>query len=374
MSDTEEAAEFEKELKSLQTVKTDMTAMNNKIDLFRVVLNTRKYELVSDVPIGRGGFGQVFKVRHLNTKELLALKTMELKSGNHLSRNRFLSFVNEVKALKKNPHKNIIELIDNFVVKQYCFTILELANGGDLSKRLKRKYLDSRQTYTESEAIDYFGQIVSAIHFVHTNGLTHGDLKLENILIVIDKQRQETLKVTDFGCAQVGINQQNHQLNLMNSATGTVVYMSPEQLRVYLCNNLNRPDLFKNPTHNYNPFRSDIWALGICLYRLLFYEHPYDYDFNNELQSLPLMLNSMKAAINAPKRYTNHVSNQCMDLLRNLLNYQKDARIDIQMVVRHVWLRDCPHLTYIFAKKQQQKRKTRKSKTKANTKKTKSKP
>ena len=70
---------------------------------------------------------------------------------------------------------------------------------------------------------------------VHSNRIAHRDLKLDNILIT-QVNGKEVVKVTDFGCARV-VFKDEEGVVLVENAAGTVTYMDPEALKVYICQN-----------------------------------------------------------------------------------------------------------------------------------------
>ena len=103
---------------------------------------------------------------------------------------------------------------------------------------------------TESQASDIFQQISSAIAYCHERGITHRDLKLDNILLT----QNGTVKVIDFGFSTW--TKKDFKLK---SFCGTPTYMAPEII--------NKSEFLGPPT--------DMWALGIILYALLCGTFPF---------------------------------------------------------------------------------------------------
>ena len=203
--------------------------------------------------------------------------------------------------------------------------------------KAKRVSLRVRRTYI-------FVQMANAMNFVHSNGLIHGDLKLENVLIVKTRDGKEVIKLSDFGCGRVAYKEDKGLVE-SNRAVGTIAYMAPEQIRVYISVNLNRPDVLKRATIKYNPIRADVWSLGVCLYRMLFYDYPFTYDPKNELQSLQKLLEEMKSGPPIPKR--EGLSDKAINLIKEMIVYDKHLRIDMRTVMKHIWLYDSPLLDRI---------------------------
>ena len=115
---------------------------SDRTALFKEVL--KDYELDAERDrLGEGAFGEVYRMTQKTTGEAFALKVMKLIDKRGQSLGRFEIFKNEVFSLRKNPHKNIIKLIDHFVVQKVflCFMVMvmEFANEGDLHQRLKQR-------------------------------------------------------------------------------------------------------------------------------------------------------------------------------------------------------------------------------------------
>ena len=313
-------------------------------ELIKFVLKD-KYLLAEDMPIGKGAFGEVYKIREKATGEFKAVKLMILKGRSDVDRQRFKMFKNEVFSYRKVPHKNIIKLYDHFLIKDMLisFMVMEFAEGGDLLHRLREVYRTNNSGFSEKDSKTFFIQIANAMNLLHSKGLIHGDLKLENVLIAKTKDGKEVLKVSDFGCARVAFKEGGGVINATR-ALGTISYMAPEQLRVYMTLALKRPDLLKKPVKKYNPFRADVWALGVCLYRLIFFDQPFPYDHKNAIQSILKMLEQMKTGSEKPREISKQISKECIDLINNLLEYNKNKRIDMKVVMTHKWIFNSPDL------------------------------
>ena len=316
--------------------------ITDRIKLYKHILGQTQYELVSDQTLGKGGFSCVYKIRNKVNDDFFALKVMKLRDTEDPNgQNKFRIFKEEVFALKKIKHKNIIEIIDHFIIEEIhvSFMILEFATEGDLNKRL-RDYNYREKKLTETETQTYFAQICNAINCVHSNRIAHRDLKLDNILIT-QVNGKEVVKVTDFGCARVVVKDEEGVV-LVENAAGTVTYMAPEALKVYICQNKEQPELLKRPVLKYNPMRADIWSMGVCLYRMLFFEFPFEYDKYNKVDSISTMIKEMKRGLQIHPELITEWSKDCTNLLRDLLEYHKDKRLTIDLVMKHPWVKASP--------------------------------
>ena len=96
-------------------------------------------------------------------------------------------------------------------------------------------------------------QIVSSVDFLHSYGILHRDLKLENIMVCYTEDMEVKVKIIDFGISRVIT--QNEML--------TARYGTPQNLP---------PEIIKN---RYYSFNSDVWGFGIISYYLMFKSHPF---------------------------------------------------------------------------------------------------
>lgn len=84
----------------------------------------------------------------------------------------------ETQALQKLIHSNIVNLYHGFVYNKNVILIMEYVSGGDM-----RKYIAEKGSIKESEARDYFSQLLDAVSYCHSKYVIHRDLKPENILL-----------------------------------------------------------------------------------------------------------------------------------------------------------------------------------------------
>jgi ribosomal protein S6 kinase alpha-5 len=157
------------------------------------------------------------KCRHRKTGQQYAVKI--------LSRHKYDS-TREIKYLSKcQGHENIVKLYDVLQDDLHTYIIMELLTGGELFDRLRKRHL-----FTEREASALMKSLISAIQYMHSQGVVHRDLKPENILFS-DTSDTAKVKIVDFGFARAkpdpklnnnNNNNVNTRLNSNNSNTNTV--------------------------------------------------------------------------------------------------------------------------------------------------------
>jgi serine/threonine protein kinase len=195
---------------------------------------------------GRGGMGEVWQARHLDTRKPFAIKVLrpELVSDETIK----ARFVQEARVMEALVHPNILRV--NHVGEQdgHLYFVMEWVEGGSLSDQLAE-----RGTFTLKEGRDVLWQMIDGLSHAYDRGLVHRDVKPANVLM----RKGVDAKVTDFGIAKF-LGADEHRTG-SGVRLGSPWYMSPEQIRG------------ENVDH-----RSDIYSLGITLYQLLTGQVPFD--------------------------------------------------------------------------------------------------
>ena len=150
--------------------------------------------------------------------------------------------------MRELDHPNIIKLFETFEDSKFVYLVMELCEGGELFDKIIEK-----GSFTESQARNYFRQMISAVNYIHSKRICHRDLKPENFLL-LDKSDNSPLKMIDFGMSVMFTDKmlkQNGGKMHMTLQVGTPYYISPEILK-----------------SNYDE-GCDIWSSGVILYILL---------------------------------------------------------------------------------------------------------
>jgi len=126
--------------------------------------------------LGRGGMGEVFRVRDERTGAVVALKVIDRAQANDPT---FLErFEREARAARAIDHPNATRVLDAGVLAGVPFIAFELVAGGTLRDRLRR---EGRLPWREAARVG--AQVASALDAVHSAGFLHRDLKPENLLV-----------------------------------------------------------------------------------------------------------------------------------------------------------------------------------------------
>jgi Protein kinase domain len=144
-----------------------------------------------DQVLGEGAYGMVYKARRKADGTLVAVKTMPRSLT---GKTDFEREVAALQLLSKPPgHDHVVKFYDLHRDEKYYYLVMELVEGGELLDSL----ID-HGPYSEAIAASFLRQFAEALSYVHDQGLTHADLKPENLLLTTSNE----LKLADFGCAK----------------------------------------------------------------------------------------------------------------------------------------------------------------------------
>jgi len=247
--------------------------------------------------VGVGSYGKVRAAWHRLTGSKVAIKTYDkakLKDPAHWKRVH-----SEIKIMEQISHPRIARMYEAVETPKRMHLIMECLDGGNLCS-----YVKAKRRLSEEESKRIFFQILQAIDHLHDLGVSHRDVKLENVLFVDDKD----IKLIDFGFSTVC--QPGKKLKVF---CGTPSYMAPEIVR--------RSEYEGKPV--------DIWSMGILLYALLCGCFPF------RAKAYPDLYRRIARGTFA---IPDELSVPVKDLLRQLLNVDAATRITAHQALRHPWL------------------------------------
>ncbi|HEX8523521.1 MAG TPA: protein kinase [Tepidisphaeraceae bacterium] len=199
--------------------------------------------------LGEGGMATVWRATQLSTRRKVALKLMGAAVGSEAFRSRF---EREVHLTARLEHPNIARIYDSGVHEGICYYAMELVHGEPLDEFVQSRQLSRR------EILSLVRLVALAVQHAHQHGIIHRDLKFSNVLISPDGQPH----LLDFGLARaLDADGQAKQLTLAGEISGTPAFMSPEQAA---------------GNHDHIDTRTDVYSLGVMLYRALLNHWPHD--------------------------------------------------------------------------------------------------
>jgi serine/threonine protein kinase len=235
--------------------------------------NARRFHVGSTIagryrverPIGEGAMGAVALARHVSLDETVAIKFLPPELRRDPAANARLS--REAKALARIKSDHVARVLDvGTTLSVGPYMVMEYLEGTDLGD-----LLETEGPLPVARAVECVLQVCEALTVAHTAGITHRDIKPQNLFLARHGQF-ETLKILDFGIAEdaappssVRPAEASEDAVVAGSASlpaegsapppvyGTPSYMAPERVR-------NDPDA---------DHRSDIWSVGVVLHELV---------------------------------------------------------------------------------------------------------
>ncbi|XP_075302026.1 MAP kinase-interacting serine/threonine-protein kinase 2-like [Opisthocomus hoazin] len=284
-----------------------------------------------DEVLGEGAQGRVQSCVNLVTNKEYAVKIIEKRQGDVCS-----GVLRELAMLNLcQGHRNILQLIEFFEEEERFYLVLEKMRGGSILTHIQQ-----RSRLNELEASTVVRDIASALHFLHSRGIAHRDLKPGNILCERLDQ-VSPVKICDFGLAS-GIKLKGNCSPISTpellSPCGTPEYMAPEVVDAFYKNE-------EAPTYDK---RCDLWSLGILLYFMLSGYPPFvghcgfscDWDDGQACYVCQGMLfrNIQVGKYEFPDKDWAHISFGAKDLISRLLVRDAKKRLSAAQVLEHPWV------------------------------------
>ena len=273
-------------------------------------------------PIGRGGFGRVWKVRlkrqynsnitdirlQKNKSRIFAMK--EMNKAKICLKKSIKSVANERKFLENFNYNLLCNMYYAFQDDETLYIIMDYLSGGDL-----RYHICRRNFFTEEETKFIAACITLSLNYIHDRNVIHRDLKPENLVFGGDGY----LHLTDFGIA-MGYKRGDPGVT---SASGTPGYMAPEAI-------INKP----------HDFAVDYFALGVIVYELMMGERPYQGKNRKEIREQMFSIEIQLDNDDLPEDW---VDDNIIDFINKLLIRKKKKRLGYKSgleVKNHPWFND----------------------------------
>ncbi|KAL4424182.1 hypothetical protein ABPG75_001483 [Micractinium tetrahymenae] len=270
--------------------------------------------------LGEGGFSKVKLATHRETGKQYACKVIPLprpgkKLNEHLSDRG--AIMKEIDALLDLDHPNVVCLHEYFVERNKVFLIMELLRGGELLEAVLEQ-----GHYSEADARIIFRQLIQCLQYLHSKGVVHRDVKLDNLLLV-EPGDISRIKIADFGFAK----KLHGGLDAMKTVCGTPEYIAPEVIEKLMTPH-DKP--LRNPS--YGP-PCDLWSAGIVLYMLLAGLPPF-----HDASEPRLLRAIMSGKYSFGDPVWKEVSPEAKDLIQRLLVVSPARRLTCEQVLEHPWM------------------------------------
>ena len=225
-------------------------APNDVADPYIGHIVSQRYRIESR--IAKGGMGEVYKARHLEMNQAVAVKILHRRfAEDDIVAQRFL---NEARSACKVRHPMAVSIYDfGRLSDGSLFLTMEYVNGLTLSEFILRN-----GPLEPVPAIRIAMQLCEVLASAHAEQVIHRDVKPDNIMIFEGAGGRMSIKVLDFGIAKMLDDDQSRSMTQAGTAFGTPEYMSPEQASGA------RVDI-----------RTDIYATGLVMYAMLAGDPPF---------------------------------------------------------------------------------------------------
>lgn len=198
-----------------------------------------RYELARYA--GAGGMGAVYRAFDLHEQTFVAIKFLKPDIAER-SPEYIELFQKEARIVQDLKHPHIVTILDSGTDEEIPFMVMEWIDGKSLEDVISAGELPIPRI------VHLFAQICEAVAFAHQNNVIHLDIKPANILLPQDSQRQDFVKVIDFGLSRIISKESGTTVTMFR---GTHQFCSPEQFGGKVSH------------------RSDIYSLAATLYNLI---------------------------------------------------------------------------------------------------------
>eukprot|EP00551_Chaetoceros_affinis_P004182 CAMPEP_0203683498 /NCGR_PEP_ID=MMETSP0090-20130426/47553_1 /ASSEMBLY_ACC=CAM_ASM_001088 /TAXON_ID=426623 /ORGANISM="Chaetoceros affinis, Strain CCMP159" /LENGTH=968 /DNA_ID=CAMNT_0050552645 /DNA_START=1683 /DNA_END=4589 /DNA_ORIENTATION=- len=270
------------------------------------------YEGVHDGPVlGSGISGLVRLCTHRATGARYAVKCLDL--GLVESEEGLQQLREEIAIMCQLDHPNIVRLEEVYESHSEIYLVQELCVGGELFDRLDEQ---PDYHYSEAQCARLVKQMLCSVRYIHSKGIIHRDLKLENFLFSNDSPDSE-LKMIDFGLSKHFQYGEVH-----HEAVGTPYTVAPEVIR-----------------GSYDE-RCDVWAIGVIAYLLLSGDPPFGGCGGPE-SLFQVRSNILQGKFEfEPAEVWNNVSEDAKDFIRTMLVTDPIGRPTAKICQRSKWIQE----------------------------------
>eukprot|EP01024_Parvocaulis_polyphysoides_P047334 TRINITY_DN4487_c2_g1_i2.p1 TRINITY_DN4487_c2_g1~~TRINITY_DN4487_c2_g1_i2.p1 ORF type:complete len:360 (-),score=82.51 TRINITY_DN4487_c2_g1_i2:358-1437(-) len=263
----------------------------------------KRYEVGETV--GIGGFAVVKRGVDKKTKEEVAIKVVDKSRYGAGDK----SLEREIDVLTKVNHPNCIKLYAVYITNRKVYIVTELVSGGELLDRVTEN-----GSFSENHAAMLIKQILEGVKYLHSPGIVHRDLKLEN-MIMLNEEEDSPVKIADFGLSKFFSPD-----TVLSTVCGSPQYVAPEVLGV------------AQGAEQYSS-AVDMWSVGVILFILLSGYSPFD-DENDAV----LFQKIREGDYDADDPIWDEVSEEAKDLVSKLLNVNADKRLSAEQALKHPWI------------------------------------
>jgi len=283
--------------------------------------------------LGRGQFARVWLVERIKDEKLFACKNFVLNealsgssssssSSRGSSKADRMNVLDEIEILKKLDHPNIVKMIDVYIVRKKCvYMFLSYCDGGTLEELIRNS---PGGFLAESQTVAITRELLSAVWYVHSKGICHRDIKLENILVrkkTREKKFPFSVVLCDFGISKLGLE----PTELMSLKCGSLLFTAPEILGGTFYTN-----------------SCDIWAVGVSIHWMLTGHAPFGYSVMQSKRGEKFIESAIQKEIRSgdikESALFRRISEPAKNFVKSLLHVNPAKRASADEALRDSWL------------------------------------
>ena len=301
--------------------------------------------------IGRGHYGVVRTAMHVDTRQVFACKTIDKR---RLSAARLLSVHREAAILHfLSPHSSIASLVDEFEDAQSVHLIMELCPGGTLFDEVTTASSaagNGKIVLSEADAAERLSQVAKDIAYMHSRGVMHRDIKLENIMFADPEDTAKSIGSCDSGDSSIhrGIPSSSSTSSISSTCSSVESFSLNRKIKLVdfgLAINVEEGERFKELVgsayyvapevlkKDYGA-ECDVWSMGVLLYMMLSGRPPFWAPSEDGVCAAVL-----KGEYDLQSGLWRDVSDEAKHLLRRMMEVDPKKRITAAEILEHPWVR-----------------------------------
>ena len=287
----------------MEYMSSSFDSKSDKNSASNMVNKLREYEKIEK--IGTGTFSTVYKVRHKEKNIIFAMKIIEKKAGPEQEKQIKREIDNLIKCYHWEDNYNTLKLFDYFEIKEKYILIFNYCEK-NLEEYVQENYKDGKMPIDDIKLL--FLDLNKGFNNLYKENVIHRDIKINNIMIEyrLGDKYDIIPRIGDFGISR----ESSTENNPMTASISWLLLSAPEILE----------------TGTDYSFASDLWSIGVLLYKLAFGKYPYDGKGAVQLYN---------TIMNKPSKFEKSGNDDFDDLITKLLEKEKDKRITYDEYFKH---------------------------------------
>ncbi|KAI6656467.1 MAP kinase-activated protein kinase 5 isoform X2 [Oopsacas minuta] len=300
------------------------------MNMYKKTSITLDYQVDFRNKLGSGLHGVVFECKNKISKKKYAVKLVYDTENNRQEvelQSKFQSSDNVVRIV--DVYENTFRMGKSNPLAKCLFIVMDLMKSGDLYS-----LIENYCVFTESQAAHIFKQIACGLFDLHKDGIVHGDIKPENILLNTQDSQSESNTLTQYQYKLADFGSSFVEREGSSELSFTPFYAPPEVL-------LKDTTWNKTPSPNQKTTqssKSDVWSLGSVLYLLLTGSVPFVTDPTSSDMTYEIFNSTTKGDYCREGENWQQLSPKAKDLFHRIFKVDPAERLSLDEVLVHPWV------------------------------------